>query len=107
MESRQSTVYACFYLKYHQINVNQRDFKRDWMKSRKRCLIFSILMTIQVLLNLGLMEPRQSTVYACFYMKYHQINVNQRDFKRDWMKSRKKCLIFSILMTIQVLLNLV
>ena len=58
MESRQNAVNACFYMKYHQINVNRRDFKRDWMKSRKRCLIsnitsiFSILMTIQVLLNL-------------------------------------------------------
>ena len=41
-------------------------------------------------IELGLVEGRQNTKYAYFYLKSHQRNVNRRYLKLSWIEVRKR-----------------
>ena len=64
-------------------------------------------------IKLGVMLVSQNTFYASLHIKSHQNDANRRDLKCIWLQSIKSSYVFiitsivGILMTMQMILNLV
>ena len=110
----------CYYLKWHQINVNRQDLYLCCKNLRKWSYIFiitlnvGIFMTKKVLLKLIFWnQVGWIFIIATYYLKWHQINVNRQDLYLCCKNLRKWSYIFiitsnvGIFMTKKVLLKLI
>ena len=118
LKSSRKTVYDCYYLKWHQINVNRRDLYLGCKNLRKWSYIFIITSNVGIFMTKKCywswsFEIKSNDFYHCKYFKWHQINVNRRDLYLGCKNFRKWSYIFiitsnvSIFMTKKVLLKLI
>ena len=119
LKSSRMNFYHCYYLKLHQINMNRQDLYLCCKNLRKWSYIFiitsnvGIFMTKKVLLKLIFWNQVGWISYHCYYLKWHQINVNRQDLYLCWQNLRKWSYIFiitsnvGIFMTKKVLLKFI
>ena len=110
--------YHCYYLKWHQINVNRQDLYLCCKNLRKWSYTFIITSNVCIFMKKGevevdLLKSSRINFYHCYYLKWHQINVNRQDMYLCCKNLRKWSYIFiitsnvGIFMTKKVLLKLI
>ena len=100
LKSSRMNFYHCYYLKLHQINMNRQDLYLCCKNLRKWSYIFiitsnvGIFMTKKGAIEVDLLKSSRMNIYHCYYLKWHQINVNRQDLYLCWQEFKKMVLYF-------------